>query len=327
MTDSNPIREAGSWLFVRANRWLLTGVVLLVAFLAFVVVGQLRPEALRRIVEDHGGVAFLFTAFVGAIVTGTSIVVTVAQLALSQELGAVGDQRERMRGAVEFRRDVEALLEDEVAPAEPAAVLAGLVGAVEARARRLADAASVEDVAGREAITAYAGAVVDDARTTGAGLEGAQFGTYEVTRHALAFDYSRRIVDARRLRADHGDALSPATEAAIEGLIEALTLYGPAREHFKTLYFQWALIDLSRALLFVSVPALVVVGALATTVDAAALPGSTLGVDDLVWVISAGFAVGLAPFVVFFAYVLRITTVAKRTLSMGPFVLHDRERG
>jgi len=326
MLRSNSIREVGSWLLVRANRWLFTGIVLVVAFFALVAVGQLRPEPVGRIVESHGGVAFLFTAFVGAIVTGTSIVVTVAQLVLSQELGAVGDQRERMSGAVEFRRDVEALLEDEVAPAEPAAVLAALVGAVETRAGRLSEAAPVDDAASR-AIGAYADAVTDDARTTASELEGAEFGTYEVIRHALGFDYSRRIVDARWLRADHGDALSPDAETAIEELIEALTLYGPAREHFKTLYFQWALIDLSRAILFVSVPALLVVGTLATTVDAAALPGSTLGVDDLVWVISAGFAVGLAPFVVFFAYVLRITTVAKRTLSMGPFVLHDRERG
>ena len=62
-------------------------------------------------------------------------------------------------------------------------------------------------------------------------------------------------------------------------------------------------------------------------VDATTLPGTVLGVDNLVWLTSAGFVVGISPFVVFIAYLLRIATVAKQTLAMGPFILQETERG
>lgn len=61
-------------------------------------------------------------------------------------------------------------------------------------------------------------------------------------------------------------------------------------------------------------------------VDAETLRGATLGIDNLVWMTSAGFVIGTAPFVLFTAYVLRIATVAKRTLAMGPFILRESER-
>lgn len=77
----------------------------LVGFVFFLVpVPWDGQVTLRRIIEDHDGLEFLFSAFIGAIITGTSIVVTINQLVLSQELGAVGDQRERMQESMEFAR-------------------------------------------------------------------------------------------------------------------------------------------------------------------------------------------------------------------------------
>jgi hypothetical protein len=47
--------------------------------------------------------------------------------------------------------------------------------------------------------------------------------------------------------------------------------------------------------------------------------GATLGIDNIVWLVS-GAIVALSPVFVFISYVLRIVTVAKETLAMGPFV-------
>jgi hypothetical protein len=58
-----------------------------------------------------------------------------------------------------------------------------------------------------------------------------------------------------------------------------------------------------------------------------AVPGTTLGMDNLVWVASGAYTIGLAPFVVLVAYVLRIATMAKRTLAIGPFILRETESG
>jgi hypothetical protein len=56
---------------------------------------------------------------------------------------------------------------------------------------------------------------------------------------AAALDYScsRKIHEARRLR--EGDTPLPGEASrALDDLLEVLQLYGPAREHVKTLYFQ-----------------------------------------------------------------------------------------
>jgi len=56
-------------------------------------------------------------------------VLTLSQLVLSQELGAAGDQRERMAGAMAFREDVADTIGTDVSPAEPSAFLRSLVRA------------------------------------------------------------------------------------------------------------------------------------------------------------------------------------------------------
>ena len=315
------------WLLLRVNRWILTGAILVSVFLVLVAGSLLDLVPLREIVEGNDGVQFLFSAFIGAIVTGTSIVVTINQLVLSQELGAVGDQRERMSQAMKFRQDVEDVLEEDVMPPEPAGFVYELLDGIERQADALVETVEESrDEELREKIETYSGGLVDDVQPLMDDLEDAQFGTFEVVWCTLNFDYSRRIFEARQIRNQHAETLAEETSQAFEDTIELLEFFGLAREHFKTLYFQWALIDLSRALLYISVPALAVMGLLIMYVDADAFVGTTLGVDHLVWVTSAGFAVGIAPFVVFVTYILRIASVAKRTLAIGPFILRETER-
>jgi hypothetical protein len=64
----------------------------------------------------------------------------------------------------------------------------------------------------------------------------------------------------------------------------------------KTLYFQWALIDLSRMMLYASIPALLTAIAGILYLDPALFPGTVFGVRTLVMVVSAGVAVSLLPF-------------------------------
>ncbi|RZH66421.1 hypothetical protein [Natrinema altunense] len=316
------------WVLLRMNRWLFTVVVLVAVFAVLVVASRLGLTPLRIIVARHNGTFWIFSAFIGAIITGTSIVVTLNQLVLSQELGAVGDQRERMQAAMEFRGDIETALDDEeVLPPEPAAFLYELVDGIEREANEFESTVAANHGDDIQATVAdYVGDITENARVVKDDLENAQFGSFDVIWNALNFNYSRKIHDARKIRADYGDELSDEADDEIGDMIEVLTFFGPAREHFKTLYFQWELINLSRALLYISVPALAVMGALMMYIDGNALPGTLFGIDNLVWLTSAGFVVGLAPFIVFIAFILRIATVAKRTLAMGPFILRESER-
>lgn len=316
------------WVLLRMGRWLFTAVVLVAVFAVLVLASRLGLTPLRIIVVQHNGTFWIFSAFIGAIITGTSIVVTINQLVLSQELGAVGDQRERMQAAMAFRSDTETALDDEeITPPEPAAFLYELVDGIEREANEFESTVAADHGDEMQATVAdYVADVTENARVVKGDLENAQFGSFDVVWNALNFNYSRKIHDARTIRADYSDELSDEADDEIDDIIEVLTLFGPAREHFKTLYFQWELINLSRALLYISVPALAVMGVLMMYIDGSAFSGTVLGIDTLVWLTSAGFVVGLAPFVVFMAFILRIATVAKQTLAMGPFILRESER-
>jgi hypothetical protein len=337
MSDSSPAGESmgkrvgGStlkmWLLMRASRWLLTAAVLLGLFLVFVALSLLDFGSLREIARTQNGLRWLFSPLIGGVITGTAIVVTINQLVLAQELGAVGDQRNRMENAMQFREDVENAVDIETSSPEPHLFLADLLGGIEAQADRLQEL--IRDESDRELerqVTEYVEGLTDNVRPVKTALEQSQFGTFDVVWHALKFNYSLKIHRARQLRDEHASALSDTTVEAFDDTIEALAFFAPAREHFKTLYFQWELISLSRAMLYTSVPALLVMGTIITTVDATSVPGQTLGVDNLVLLTSFGFTVGIAPFVVFIVYILRIVTVAKRTLAMGPFVLRETHR-
>jgi len=80
-------------------------------------------------------------------------------------------------------------------------------------------------------------------------------------------------------------------------------------------------------IIYAAIPALVLAGVMLTVVDAGTFPGRTLGVANITWAIGVAFTVTtLLPFLLFASYVLRIVTVAKRTLAIEPLILRDSQR-
>jgi hypothetical protein len=314
------------WVLLDADRWVVSACVLALLFGSLMVVGAVAPVPLRDVLGQSDPSETLFQALVTAIITGVTLVVTITQLVLSQELGAVGDQRERMEGSMEFRSDVADVVDAPVSPPEPAAFLQALVEATQARAAELADA--VEGSGDVETqVHSYTESLDRNADRVRERLADAQFGTFGVVYAALDYNYSWKIYEGQRLRSEYDETLSEDARAALDGVLETLRLFGPAREHIKTLYFQWELTNLSRTVLYAAVPALVVAISGLLYLDApGTITGATLGVDNIVWVVNAATAVALAPFVVLLAYVLRIATIAKRTLAIGPFVLRETDR-
>ncbi|MFD1572444.1 hypothetical protein [Halorubrum laminariae] len=313
------------WLLLRANRALVAGLVTVGLFVAFVAVAAAFSPALAEKVGSSDVIETMFSAMITAIVTGATLVVTIGQLVLTQENGPLGDQQERMAGTLDVRESVAALT-GSPAPTDPAGFLDAILGVAADRSEALRASVSGDDErdeAVRDDVAELAESVAGNADTVRDQLDGAQFGSFDVVFAALDFNYGRKIHRVDRLQAEYGDRLTEAENDALGELRESLALFGPAREHVKTLYFQWALIDLSRLILYAALPALLVAGLMLAVVDAGTFPGSTLGVDHLTVVVGGAFAVTLLPFVLFVSYVLRVLTLAKRTLAIGPLVLRD----
>ena len=324
--------RAKLWLLLRADRLVVAGVLTAAVFVAFVAVAAAFSPALTEKVAASDPIETLFASMITAIVTGATLVVTIGQLVLTQENGPLGDQRERMDDTLAVRDDI-ADLTDGPTPTDPAAFLDAILGAAAGHAQYLRD--SVDgggddgDGPSRDALRAEVDDLVtgltENADAVRGQLDGAEFGSFDVVFAALNFDYGPKIGQIERIAAEHDEALTDDERGRLGELKATVSLFGPAREHVKTLYFQWALIDLSRLILYAAVPALVVGGLMLTAVDAGTFPGRTLGVDHVTLVVGAAFAVTLFPFSLFVSYLLRVLTIAKRTLAIGPLVLRDSE--
>lgn len=311
------------WLLTRMDRHVLAGTISVAVFIALIALSTVAPTPMRRVVESSNALWWVFSPMITAIVTAVALVVTFNQLVLSQELGALGDQRERMEGAMDFREDVEPWLDVPTPPPDPATFLAALLESIRTSAieiRSTVDAGGGE----LEEVREFASDISENARKVRDSLEDAQFGTFEVVDASLDFNYSKNIYQARRLLTESAET-SEEVVSALEDAITVLEFYGPTREHIKTLYFQWELINLSRVMLYASIPALVVAVSMLTYVDTTGVTGATFGVDNIVWIVCAAATVTLSPFFLLVSYVLRIVSVAKRTLAIGPFVLRDME--
>jgi hypothetical protein len=308
-----------AYVLFDADRKLVAAGLLLGVFVGLVLLAVLLPSPVSAI-RSGDPIETAFQSLIGATITGVTLVLTLNQLVLSQELGAVGDQRERMEGALSFREDAADALEEPVSPAEPSAFLRALVDLSADRARAVRGALSEPD----DDLERLLDSTEGNAEQVASELENATFGRFDVLSAALDFNYSWKLYAARRAQVKLDDD-DPAA-GPLADLVEVLRLFGPAREHFKTLYFQSELTALSRSVLAAALPSLVITVAALSFLDVAKLSGAVLGIPTNALVVSGVVAVAIAPFVILLAYVLRIATVTGRTLSIGPFILRRTDR-
>ncbi|NEU57072.1 hypothetical protein [Halorussus sp. MSC15.2] len=338
-TDGDEIRTANtlrervglgrvySWFLLGGNRFVVTGLLAVTVFVTFVGISTLVVPSLQVAIRSADTIETMFSTMIGTVITGTTLVVTISQLVISQENGPLGDQRQRMSDAMDFRTYATELF-DTAPEAEPAGFLAQLLEANVRRADALEECLADN---GNDELRRQVGEFLDSLRDNADvaldDLDGEQFGTFAVLNAILNYNYAWKIYQVERLTDEFADSIDEDEREAFHRLETALTMFGPAREQIKTLYFQWELVDLSRYILYAAVPALVVAGAMLAFVGAPTFPGVTLGVPNITWVVGAAFTVTLVPFLLFLTYILRIVVVAKHTLAIGPFILRQSYGG
>ncbi len=314
------------WFFMGGDRWLVTGVLLTIVFLILVTAGYLYPTV-ENSIRSSDSVDTLFQALLTAIISGTTIVVSLNQLVLSQELGAVNVQRERMAGAMQFRADVADVIQTEVSPSRPAQFIRALVQVSAKRAKNVQDA--VGDSANKDLkqeVNDFTNSLIGNAEQVAEGLDNANFGEFNVISSALNFNYSWKIFAAQRIQKKYTDLLTERGEKELEKLIEVLNFIGPTREYFKTLYFQRNLIELSRKILLAAIPALLVSIFMIIIFDVKTYSIIIFNIETFIPVIALAATIALLPFLILISYVFRIATITKYTLSIGPFILRETDK-
>lgn len=314
------------WLLISANRWLVTGLILAGTYVSLLVLHVLGPTTSQKLTTTSG-VASLFGSMVIAIVTSVTLVLSISQFVLAEEIGTLGEQRERMANEAEFREEIEEIAGIGVSPAEPSRFLRMLIQTADTRAKELNESVTEGSASEQlEEIAQYTDGIIEHSQTVTDDLAGAEFGSFDLLLPVLNYNYSWKVFAARTLRDEYAESLSEEADEAFDDLIEVLRFFGPAREHFKTLYVQWEIINISRGVLYGAMPALAIAGYMMLEFDASLLPGTVFGISTAYLVVSFLYVGTFVPFAVLLAYVLRVLTVLKRTLSIGPFILRETEQ-
>jgi hypothetical protein len=302
-----------------ANRGAVAAFFVLFVPAAVLLGAFFHPSPFEYALADRSSIQGLYQALVISTVTGASLVLTIVQIVLSEEFGPVGDQRRRIEEAVRFQREVETLVPDGGELPTPASLLESVMGALETRAGYLKEA--VEDVEDPELaalVGVYLEALRRDARLTASRLEPAEFGTFRALEAVFSFDVSAVLHETRRLRSK-----MKITQAqlgpAFDDIEACLQVFASARAHVKALYFQYELAELSRWIIYVSFPAIVVAVGSLIFFDPAAIGGGW----EALTVATLTISVALSPFAVLLAYVLRLVEVTQSTFSRSPFLVRE----
>ncbi|MFC4450515.1 hypothetical protein [Halorussus aquaticus] len=317
------------WLLLGGNRILVSVVALFLVLLGFVGLGVGWTAQMTELMTETEIVqTLLFTLLSGTILL-VSIAVSINSVVLSQEITSLGDQEEEIEESFSFRRGIQDYTDSDVSPSKPAEFLLAIVRAVRDHAEDLQTTVQGQDSMLERQVETFSDDVARQVGEIEERLETGQFGTSEVLMAGLDYDYSWQVYAAQRLRAEHRADLSDEQLQVLDDIDEILKQFTTGREYFKTLYFKREMANLSRYLLLVAFPTIVSISYVLLALRAQLIPNvSPLGIPSIVVFIGLAYVVGIAPFTLFTAYVLRSATIAHRTLAAGPFTLErDGKRG
>ncbi|USZ68338.1 hypothetical protein NGM10_01030 [Halorussus salilacus] len=318
-------RIGASWLLLGGRRWVVAGVVL--AGTSVLLVGVLSAYG-RAAVRPGSPMNFLLSSLLTGNLTLVTVVLSINQLVLARELAEPGTLRERIERTREYQHSVEETADAGVSPKTPAAFLRFLHESLESETETLADAAAdagsatdagdAVDGETRERLRQLTESLAADARGVEEVLDGEGESVYAVISATLATNHVDQLQEIAEIR---GAAESlPADLRESLGTVESHLLeIDVARKYFRTVYVQKELAFLSRLLLYVGVPAVVLVGLALLFYNAAGAAGVAVPTTALFGVASTAFVVGFAPLAILFAFVLRLAWVAQRTTTVTPF--------
>ena len=312
------------WILLDGDRYAVTGALLSLTFASILVIGELWTFETQRILTETQAVQTVLTAFLSGIILLVSIVVSINSIVLSYDITHVSAQQDRIEGTMDFRREVGRLADSEESPSDPNTFLRVMAEVIHERAQALEDVAEGGEEAFATDVREYAESIADTVEDLERSLNRVEGGEFGVLWIGLETDYGSLMNRSRRLTSTYRNQFSEDAEEQFDELMRAFELFATGREYFKTLYYSREISDLSRTLLVISLPAIIVTASTILAINAGLLPDVwVFGLPPLLTFVAVAFTVALAPFIVLTAYMLRVATVARRTSSAGPFVLRS----
>lgn len=302
------------WLLLDGSRLVIAFGIVGAVFLGQVALGAADVTSMESASTARSLFASGFTA---GLLTLVTVSLSINQLLLSRVFGSPASLRERLDGTLAYREDVEQLAHRTGSPNDPIEFLGFLGTAMDDRIDELLAALETCDPDTREDLetsldtvssyVTYVTAVGEESDSTIDALVG-----------ILGSEFAESITAVRAARRRHTHDLPATVASELDALARMLESVAILRQFFKTVSIQQELAELSRQIAYGGTVAVFVVISLSLTYREGT--GAMLPEGALLWTSSLGIAVGLWPLALLVAYLLRIATITRYTVSIGPFV-------
>ncbi|WP_435358817.1 hypothetical protein [Haloarchaeobius sp. DFWS5] len=307
--------------FLLGNRLVVASLILVLAlsiFFGLAALGDFTSTARQPLM-------YLFSALTGGNFTLITIIVSINQLVVSRQLGTPGELRQQIEETNEYRRSViETLPEEHVAPVTPTEFLHLLLRATRKAINRLDDAfETVDDQSAQELLDGLVDDLLEHIDQVDSLLQQSDTGIFHALSATLTTNYSKHIYRARELQSDYADVLDEEGNDALDELVVLLQQIDVARQYLKSLYMQDELSRLSRQLLYVGVPGVFVSMGMLLLFAVSSEP--VLSSQTLSLLAPVAATASVAPLAVVFSFVLRISSVSRRTVAITPFTTATQE--
>lgn len=309
--SDGPLTGLSWWVLFAGDRLVLAGCA--VAGVFALTLGLVALDLIA--VGPSSAMPGVFGSMLAGLLTLITVILTINQLILSRVFGTPGELSDQLAESREFRDRFETVTGRETIPNEPGTFLSLLGEQLYDRTTTLSERLTDDAAAGDGADEELAD-LVDHADTL-RGIDADEMSVTEVLERLLGSRTARNITIVERLRKQHGapDSADRDEFDAVSHLLEGVAV---TRQYYKTLALQQMLARLSRYVTYVGFVSILVatyVALIYRTNAAPAIDPQYLGL-----VASAAVAVTAAPLAVLLSYVLRIATISRYTLSVGPFV-------
>ncbi|WP_435154164.1 hypothetical protein [Haladaptatus sp. DFWS20] len=308
VVDTDDDGGIAEWVLLSGNRFVLTAgiCVAVVATLAVLAAIGVISVGLKSSVRS-----LLSSGIASGLLTLITVALSINQLILSRVFGSPNELADRLDGTLEFRRNVEAIAGRSSSPTDPTDFLGLIFETLHNRTTDF-DLPSIADETGdyQAKLASYTETLADRVRD-----EDDMVG---VLAQIIGTEYAEFMAATRYVRNEFDDDLSDSARSGLEDVFELLKSIAIARQYFKTLAIQQDLARLSRFIAYSGLAAFVTTICLTLLYKSSS--GAYIGQPALSIVVILGFGVIVSPLAVLISYILRVATIARYTVSVGPFV-------
>lgn len=311
--EKTPRQRVIAWVLIEGDRPVVAGgiTVSIVGIVGALIWGDILA------VGPGSSVASLFGSGLAAgVITLITISLSVNQLIISRVFGNIDSLTDRLNGARELHLEIANLAGQPSSPNDPAAFLSLIARTMSDRVSTLREMNESGDWDPPSEVTTALRDIGQYGENIDSQLEPDTPVAY-VLNVLLGTEYAVNLNAVQHLQNSYAESFPDAVQAefqAIERLLESIAV---VRQFYKTIALQQDFADLSRMIIYTGLIAFIttISVTLVYQTNSVTIPPSMLPIA-----VCLGIGAVTVPLSLFVSYILRAATVARQTVSVGPFI-------